>query len=181
MSLGRNCNQVGAKANQNNADLERRNIPATTEDVEREEGGNILGSSKTRRARGLCFGHTAAGPGLAAKIRESINLETGEILQGVSLCNTPEFEEPGHLTRGLSTWKVDEHDDLVLGYHNGNRSDDHPTCTVGGTVPAIQVGSEWRVAKFALPYVKEGRIVSRVGNNQRHNGAVERYKKKKLI
>ena len=89
MASGRCCDQVGARANENKADLERTNIPAAAEDVEGEEGGDIHRSPKTQRARGLCFGHTVAGLGLADKIKGPIDLETGAIQQDVSLCNTP--------------------------------------------------------------------------------------------
>lgn len=158
---GVECNQVGAGPNLNNAAKLRRDIP---NDMDDEEAGSSI-----RRERGMCLALDAKGEGLQAKLKASIDLRTGRILPDVQLCSKPQFDDPGFLTVGLTRWQMDERGDLVLGYHNSNKTADHPSCFVGGTVPAVKVDGQWVVPGWALWFISRGKVVLRVTNSKRHH------------
>lgn len=101
---------------------------------------------------------------------------------GVTLCNAPNFVEAG-FTLGKSSWEQDENDYLVLGYHNtNNKVMKHPTCTIRGTIPVDEasVGGGLRVAKWALPFIRNKKLVTQGNNNQRHNGVPVKSRKKRV-
>ena len=154
------CNQIGAGPNLNNAAKLRRDIPNDMDD----EGAG----SSTKRERGKCLGLDATGEGFIAKLKASIDLITGRILTDVQLCNKPRFKKPGFLTLGPTKWQMDENGDLVLGYHNTNKTADHPSCRVGGTVPAVEEDGEWVVPEWALWFIRRGKVVLRDTNSKRH-------------
>jgi len=156
---GVDCNQVGAGPNLNNAARLRLDIPGAT------------------KARGLCLGLNAQGDGLAAKLATWIDTDTGAIREGAPFCDRPKFGKDGHLTRGEGEWKQDGQGYLVLGVHNGNGKSTNPWCGIGGTVPVVLVGVEWRVAKWALPFIKARKVVQRNTDIQRH-GRVPKRKAK---
>eukprot|EP00752_Nemacystus_decipiens_P015927 g14234.t1 len=151
--------KVGAGPNLNNAARLRLDIPGAT------------------KARGLCLGLDAQGDGLAAKLATWIDTDTGAIREGAPFCDRPKFGKDGNLTRRECGWKQDEQGYLVLGVHNSNGKSTNPWCGIGGTVPVVLVGVEWRVAKWALPFIKARKVVQRNTNNQRH-GRVPKRKAK---
>lgn len=180
---GKDCNQVGAGPNENKAAKKRKGIPVHAGDEGAEEVSDIP-ASKPRQERGLCLGLFADGVGLVAKLKSSINLKTGAILAKPSLwCGEPKYEERGlgerGLTLGKGTWEEDEAGRLLLGYHNTNfRKGKTPRC-YANTIPVAMVGKEWRVPEWALRYIREGKVVRRNTNNDRHNGAPEKQRAKR--
>eukprot|EP00903_Cladosiphon_okamuranus_P011159 g10532.t1 len=157
---GVDCNQVGAGPNLNKAAKLRRDIP---NDMDNEGAGSSI-----KRVRGMCPGLDATGEGFQAKLKASIDLRTGRILPHVQLCSKPQFKNMGFLTVELTRWQMDERRDLVLGYHHGNKTADHPSCRVGGTVPAVEVDGEWVVPEWALWFIIRGKMVLRNTNSSRH-------------
>lgn len=119
------------------------------------------------------------GEGLAAKLVKWIDTDTGVIREGAPLRDKSKFGKTGYLTRGKGKWQVDGKGHLVLGVHNSSGSHTNPWCGIGGTVPLVQEGGEWRVAKWALPYIKEGKLVQRHTDNQRHGRVPKGSKDKK--
>lgn len=152
------CNQVGAGKNSNNAARLRLDIPGAT------------------KARGLCLGLDAQGDGLAKKLATWIDTDTGAIREGAPLCGRPKFGKDGYLTRGKGEWKQDGKGYLVLGVHNSNGKPTNPWCGIGGTVPVVLVGGEWRVAKWGLPFIKARKVVQRNTDNQRHGRVPKKAK-----
>lgn len=179
---GKDCNQVGAGPNENKAAKKRKDIPVDAGDEGGEETGNKP-AVKTLKAHGLCLRLFADGVGLVAKLKSSIKLKTGAIPAEPSLwCGEPKYEvrlgERG-LTLGKGTWEEDEAGCLVLGYHNGNfRKGKTPRC-YANTIPVAMVGKEWCMPEWALRYIREGKVVRRNTNNDRHNGAPEKKRAKR--
>lgn len=144
-----------------------------------EEASGIP-TSKPRKERGLCLGLFADGVGLVAKLKSSIDLETGAILADPSLwCGIPKFKAPGHLTLGKGTWEEDDNRHLVLGYHNGNfREGKTPRC-YANTIPVAMVGKEWLVPEWALRYIREGSSGETPTTADTTNGANEKKRAKR--
>ncbi|CAN0546743.1 unnamed protein product, partial [Ectocarpus sp. 8 AP-2014] len=92
-------------------------------------------------------------------------------------CEIPNFSEAG-VTKGESTWQLDEHDYLILPVHNSNKTEGHPRCTLGGCVPVEKVNESWRLCHWALKYILNRRIVPKVTQNKRHNGSGEKRRAK---
>lgn len=132
----------------------------------------IPGQPNPVRAHGFCLGFGADGVGLAQKLQDTFAGENGfgdgPITEGG--CETPKFSEAG-VTKGKSTWQLDEHGNLILPGHNTNKTDGHPTCTIGGCVPVEKVNGQWRLCSWALEHILDGRIVSKITQSQRHNNA----------
>lgn len=130
------------------------------------------------RTHGFCFGFGADGVGLARKLQDKFaSVGDGPITEGG--CETPNFSEAG-VTKGKSTWQLDENDHLILPVHNSNKTEGHPRCQIGGCVPVEKVDGSWRLCSWALPYILAERIVLKVTQNERHNGApAKRAAKKK--
>lgn len=110
-----------------------------------------------------------------------IDTDTKVIREGAPLCDRPKFDgKTGYLTRSdRGKWHEDKAGNLVLGVHNGNGNPSNPWCGIGGTVPVIKVGKECRVAKWALKYIKEGKVVPRNTDNSRHGRLPKGSKAKK--
>lgn len=174
-ATGRGRNQVGAGKTETKVRRKRKHVMTSEDEGVGAAGPPEQPKMETPQARGLCF-----GSGVAAKIRDSINVETGCVKEGVALCNDPNFREPG-ATLGKSTWQVDGNACLVLGYHNTKKSAEHPTCMVGGTAPLDETRPEegFHAAKWALRFIRTGDLIMRSTNNVRHNGAAERARKKR--
>ncbi|CAN0310741.1 unnamed protein product, partial [Pylaiella littoralis] len=118
--------------------------------------------------------------GLAERLKHLFGGEdgygNGPITEGG--CNTPNFSEAG-VTKGKGLWQEDDKGYLIQGVHNGNATEGHPRCQIGGTVPVEKVNGSWRLCKWALPYVTTGKIVSRITHDQRFNGAGQKYSNNK--
>ena len=164
-TLATGANQVGSAPSNGAAAVTRRAIP---------------GAPDPARAHGFCFGFGADGEGLAERLKQLFAGEdgygNGPITEGG--CNTPNFSEAG-VTKGKGLWQEDEKGYLIQGVHNGNATEGHPRCQIGGTVPVEKVNGSWRLCKWALPYVTTGKIVSRITHDQRFNGAFKKCRNNK--
>eukprot|EP00752_Nemacystus_decipiens_P005766 g5215.t1 len=182
-SSGTDCNQVGAGPNENRAAKKRKNIPVDAGGDDGAEETSRISASKPLKELGLCLGLSADGVGLVAKLQTCIDLATGAILADPALwCDNPKFVDaklgPRGFTLRNSTWQEDEDGFLVLGYHNTNdRNGKTPRC-YASTIPVVEVGKEWLVPKWALVYIRAGKVVQRNTNNTRHDGHVEKARVK---
>jgi len=165
-ALASGANQVGGAPSNGAAAATRRAIP---------------GAPDPAKAHGYCFGFTADGEGLAAKLKRVFAGENGCRDGPITLdgCNTPNFGEAG-VTKRKSSWYQDEDGYLILGVHSSNSTEGHPRCMIGGTVP-VERGEDgsWRLCKWALPFVANGKIVSGITHKQRFNGAKQKHAGKK--
>lgn len=182
-SSGTDCNQVGAGPNENRAAKKRKGIAVDAGDEGAEKTSSTPASKPTKEL-GLCLGLSSDGVGLVAKLRSSIDLETGAILADPALwCDKPKFVKGRLGQRGLtlrkSKWQEDETGCLVLGYHNTNGRDGKTPACVASTVPVVKVGEKWLVPEWALRYIRAGNVVRNGTNNQRHNGAKEKARVKR--
>eukprot|EP00903_Cladosiphon_okamuranus_P006045 g5962.t1 len=142
-SSGTDCNQIGAGPNQNRAAKKRKNIAVDAGDEGAEETSSTPASKPTEEL-GLCLGLSSDGAGLVAKLKSSIDLETGAILADPALwCDKPKFVQGELGQRGLtlreSKWQEDETGCLVLGYHNTNGRDGKTPACVASTVPVVKL------------------------------------------
>lgn len=137
----------------------------------------IPGQVNPVKTHGFCLGFGADGVGLARKLHDKFagdnGVGCGPITEGG--CEIPNFKEAG-VTKGTSTWQLDEQDNLILPPHNGNKTEGHPRCQLGGCVPVEKVDGSWRLCSWALPYVSSERTVQKGTQNQRHNGAYAKWK-----
>ncbi|CAB1108998.1 unnamed protein product [Ectocarpus sp. CCAP 1310/34] len=154
------ANQVGSAPSDGAAAKMRKPIPGQLNPV---------------KAHGFCFGLGAGGVGLAQKLYDKFasehGFEEGPITEGG--CETPNFSEAG-VTEGKSKWEHDEHDKLILPVHSGIRTDGHPRYVIGGCVSVEKVNESWRLCHWVLKYILARRIVPKITQNQRHNGAPEK-------
>eukprot|EP00903_Cladosiphon_okamuranus_P017739 g16331.t1 len=109
---GTGANQVGSAPSDGAAAKARKPIP---------------GQVNHMTAHGFCFGFGADGIGLAQKLHDKFagqdGFGVGPITEGG--CETPNFSKAG-VTKGKSTWQLDENGHLILPIHNGNKTEGHP-------------------------------------------------------
>eukprot|EP00903_Cladosiphon_okamuranus_P017884 g16457.t1 len=107
-TLGTGANQVGSAPSDGAAAKVRKPIP---------------GQANPVRTHGFCLGFGADDVGLARKLRDKFagdnGVGCGPITEGG--CETPNFKEAG-VTKGKSTWQLDEHDKLILPSHNTGKT-----------------------------------------------------------
>lgn len=127
-TLATGANQVGSAPSTGAAAVTRRAIP---------------GAPDPATAHGFCFGFGADGEGLAERLKHLFGGEdgygNGTITEGG--CNTPNFSEAG-VIKGKGLWQEDDKGYLIQGVHNGNATEGHPRCSIGGTVPVEKVKTD---------------------------------------
>lgn len=162
--MGTGANQVGGAPSDGAAAKKRKPIPGPLNPV---------------RAHAFCFGFGADGVGLPQKLHDKFAGENGFGDGPITEdgCEIPNFSEAG-VTKGKSTWQLDEHDNLILPVHSSKETEGHPRCQLGGCVPVEKVNESWRLCHWALKYILTRRIVQKITQNQRNNGAPERSRAK---
>lgn len=97
----------------------------------------------------------------------------GSLLEPLPLCHIPVNPAYRGLTKGRGRFGLDSQGRVVGGVHNSNKPN---VCVTGATIPVTTKEAPFKVPRWAIGPLRQGKIVLRVSNNR---GALRTMNKNK--